>query len=129
MGYSNVIFFVIIAFVNIGLMIVRSVEKAKRKRRLDKLRVAHNKQMEAAFSALDEERKYKIKNRDRRMLIRSKLDLRSMFNAKNQGPMTQAMKDKIEAQQLANERANLAEKLQRREELQKKLASIPESDV
>jgi len=98
MGYSNVIFFIIIAFVNIGIMIVKSVEKAKRKRRLDKLRVAHNKQMEAAYSALDEERKYKIKNKDRRMLIRSKLDLRSMFNNKNANPMTQTMKDKMEAQ-------------------------------
>jgi hypothetical protein len=88
MGYSNVIFFIIIAFVNIGLMIVKSVEKAKRKRRLDKLRVAHNKQMEAAYSAIDEDRKYRIKNKDRRMLIRSKLDLRTMFNAKNANPMT-----------------------------------------
>merc|ERR1712195_180113 len=86
-----------------------------RKRRLDKLRVAHNKQMEAAYSAMDEDRKYRIKNKDRRMLIRSKLDLRSMFNAKNAGPMTQTIKDKIEAQQLMNEKANLA--------------SVPESDI
>lgn len=128
MGYSNVIFFVIIAFVNIGMMIVKSVEKAKRKRRLDKLRVAHNKQMEAAYSAMDEERKYKIKNKDRRMLIRSKLDLRSMFNSKTSN-LSQAMKDKIEAQALANEKANLTAKIQEKQELQAKLASIPQSDV
>lgn len=129
MGYSNVIFFIVIAFVNIGLMIVKSVEKAKRKRRLDKLRVAHNKQMEAAYSAMDEDRKYRIKNKDRRMLIRSKLDLRSMFNAKNTNPMSQSTADKIEAQQLMNERANLAAKIQNRQEIVAKLAAIPSSDV
>jgi hypothetical protein len=128
MGYSNVIFFIIIAFVNIGLMIVKSVEKAKRKRRLDKLRIAHNKQMEAAYSAMDEERKYKIKNKDRRMLIRSKLDIRSMFNAKN-AAMSQLMKDKIESQQLANEKANLDAKIQNRQEIVAKLASIPSSEI
>merc|ERR1719272_1776198 len=37
MGYSNVIFFIVIAFVNIGLMIVKSVEKAKRKKIESKL--------------------------------------------------------------------------------------------
>jgi hypothetical protein len=129
MGYSNVIFFIIIAFVNIGIMIVKSVEKAKRKRRLDKLRVAHNKQMEAAYSAMDEERKYKIKNKDRRMLIRSKLDLRSMFNSKNANPMTTTMKDKMESQQLANERSNLASKMEQKRELEEKLATIPQSDT
>jgi len=129
MGYSNVIFFIVIAFVNIGLMIVKSVEKAKRKRRLDKLRVAHNKQMEAAYSAMDEDRKYRIKNKDRRMLIRSKLDLRSMFNAKNANPMTQTMKDKIESQQLMNERANLAQKIKEKKEIQSQLATVPESDI
>jgi len=129
MGYSNVIFFIVIAFVNIGLMIVKSVEKAKRKRRLDKLRVAHNKQMEAAYSAMDEERKYKIKNKDRRMLIRSKLDLRSMFNAKNANPMTQSIKDKIEAQQLANEKANLAQKIKEKKDLESKLSAMPKDDV
>jgi len=129
MGYSNVIFFIVIAFVNIGLMIVKSVEKAKRKRRLDKLRIAHNKQMEAAYSAMDEDRKYRIKNKDRRMLIRSKLDLRSMFNAKNSNPMSQSTADKIEAQQLMNERANLAAKMQNRQEIVAKLASIPSSEI
>lgn len=129
MGYSNVIFFIIIAFVNIGIMIVKSVEKAKRKRRLDKLRIAHNKQMEAAYSAMDEDRKYRIKNKDRRMLIRSKLDLRSMFNAKNANPITQTMKDKIEAQQLMNEKANLAQKIQNKKDIVAKLASIPESEI
>lgn len=129
MGYSNVVFFIIIAFVNIGIMIVKSVEKAKRKRRLDKLRIAHNKQMEAAYSAMDEDRKYRIKNKDRRMLIRSKLDLRSMFNAKNANPITQTMKDKIEAQQLMNEKANLAQKIQDKKDIQAKLASIPESEI
>jgi len=129
MGYSNVIFFIVIAFVNIGLMIVKSVETAKRKRRLDKLRIAHNKQMEAAYSAMDEDRKYRIKNKDRRMLIRSKLDLRSMFNAKNANPMAQSVADKIEAQQLMNERANLAQKIQNRQEIVAKLAAIPSSEV
>ena len=129
MGYSNIIFFIIIAFVNIGIMIVKSVEKAKRKRRLDKLRVAHNKQMEAAYSAMDEDRKYRIKNKDRRMLIRSKLDLRSMFNAKNANPMAQSVKDKIEAQQMLNEKANLEKKIQAKKDLQTKLATIPESDI
>jgi hypothetical protein len=129
MGYSNIIFFIIIAFVNIGLMIVKSVEKAKRKRRLDKLRVSHNKQMEAAYSAMDEDRKYRIKNKDRRMLIRSKLDLRSMFNAKNSNPMAQSVKDKIEAQQMSNEKANLEKKIQSKKDLQTKLSSIPESEI
>ena len=128
MGYSNVIFFIVIAFVNIGIMIVKSVEKAKRKRRLDKLRIAHNKQMEAAYSAMDEDRKYRIKNKDRRMLIRSKLDIRSMFNAKN-AAMSQLMKDKIESQQLANEKANLDAKIQNRQEIVAKLASIPSSEI
>jgi len=85
--------------------------------------------MEAAYSAMDEDRKYRIKNKDRRMLIRSKLDLRSMFNAKNASPMSNTMKDKIEAQQLMNEKANIAQKIKERKEIESKLASIPESDI
>ena len=44
--------------------------------------------MEAAFAAMEEDRKYRVKNKDRRDLVRAKLNLRAMWNDSKINPIT-----------------------------------------
>lgn len=55
--------------------------------------------MEAAFKAMEEDRKYRVKNKDRRDLVRAKLNLRAMWNESKINPITQKFKDKQELEE------------------------------
>jgi len=78
-GWSKIVFLCIISFVNITLMVVKLVETAKRKKKMAELKEIHEKEMVAQLEALEAERKYRIKNKERRTEVRKKLDLRAMW--------------------------------------------------
>lgn len=57
-----VAFIGLICFVNITLMVVKSVETAKRKKKMAMLKDIHDKALEAQSNALESEKEYRLKN-------------------------------------------------------------------
>jgi hypothetical protein len=129
MGYSKIGFLVVIAFVNIVSMVIKSCEKAKRKRRLQNLKDHHLKAMQAALDALSAEKKLRVNNKERRKLVRGKLDLRAIWNAThNVPPITQKFKDKAELEKTLKEFAAFKKNMKEKSKLEGKLAKLSQSD-
>jgi len=99
MGYSQIGFYIVIIVVNIILMILRQIENVKKARRMEALKKSKVAAMEAAFAAMEEDRKYRVKNKDRRDLVRAKLNLRAMWNESKINPITQKFKDKLDLEE------------------------------
>jgi hypothetical protein len=128
MGYSQIGFYIVIIIVNIILMILRQIENVKKTRRMEALKKSKIATMEAAFAAMEEDRKYRVKNKDRRDLVRAKLNLRAMWNESKINPITQKFKDKVELEEALRKQAFIINSLKQKTELEKKLAEIHESD-
>jgi len=79
MGYSFVSSMVLIVFANLALMIVQTVERSTRKRKIDKLRLAQQIHMKAVQDAKDKETRKNLIIRKRKAMIKGKLDLRSQW--------------------------------------------------
>lgn len=96
---------------------------------MEALKKAKIAAMEAAFAAMEEDRKYRIKNKDRRDLVRAKLDLRAMWNDSKINPITQKFKDKQELEEALRKQEFIKNSLKQKNELEAKLAEIHENDV
>lgn len=79
MGYSFVSSMLLIVFANLALMVIQTVERSARKRKIDKLRLAQQIHMKAVQEAKDKEIRKNLIIRKRKAMIKGKLDLRSQW--------------------------------------------------